>query len=204
MPSASNSCAREKLAERQLRLGERQRADLRIAEHVGDDVADDRGLPRLLLADRGVARDHMRHLVRQHRGELGLVVGERDQAARDVELAVRQREGVDRRRIEDRHLDISGPAARTPPPGGRRSSRSSPAGAHCRRRRHRRPGCARARAAPPARAGRRGGFRHRQRNEAVGRRAGAAGEQNRECSRDAELTPHLDCRLSPHDPPTLT
>ena len=61
---------------------------------------------RLLLADRGVARDHVPHLMRQHRGELGLVIGERDQAARDVELAVRQRESVDRRRIEDRHLDI--------------------------------------------------------------------------------------------------
>ncbi len=104
MPSASNSCAREKLASVELRLGERQRAHLRIAEHVVDHVADDGGLPRLFLADRGVARDHVAHLVRQHRGELGLVVGERDQSARDVELAVRQREGVDRRRVEDGHL----------------------------------------------------------------------------------------------------
>ena len=59
---------------------------------------------RLFLADRGMARDHVAHLMRQHRGELGLVVGERDQPARDVELAVRQREGVDRRRIEDGDL----------------------------------------------------------------------------------------------------
>ena len=90
--------------QRQLRLGERQRAGLRIAEHVVDHVADDGGLLGLFLADRGVARDHVSHLVRQHRGELGLVVGERDQSARDVELAVRQREGIDRRRVEDGHL----------------------------------------------------------------------------------------------------
>ena len=51
-----------------------------------------------------MARDHVAHLVRQHRGELGLVVSQRDQAAGDVEPAVGQREGVDRRRIEDRHL----------------------------------------------------------------------------------------------------
>ena len=51
-----------------------------------------------------MARDHVAHLVRQHRREFGLVVGERDQPARDVELAVRQREGVDRRRVEDGDL----------------------------------------------------------------------------------------------------
>ena len=51
-----------------------------------------------------MAGDHVRHLVREHRGELGGVVGERDQPARDVERPGRQREGVDRRRIEHRHL----------------------------------------------------------------------------------------------------
>ena len=90
--------------ERDLGFGERQRAELRIAEQVGGDAVDQRGLARLVLADRGVAGDHMRHLVRQHRGELGVVVGERDQAAGDVELAVRQREGVDRGRVEDGDL----------------------------------------------------------------------------------------------------
>ena len=43
----------------------------------------------------------MRHFVRQHRGDLGAVVGEREQSAGDIELAVGQCEGVDRRRIED-------------------------------------------------------------------------------------------------------
>ena len=51
-----------------------------------------------------MARDHVRHLMAEHGGELGGIVGEREQAARDIELAVRQREGVDRRRIEDRDL----------------------------------------------------------------------------------------------------
>src|SRR4029079_4033145 len=46
-------------------------------------------------------------------------------------------------------------------------------------------------------------FRNWQRDEAVVRHAGAAGQQSRECGHNAELTPHLDCRLSPHDPPTL-
>ena len=39
----------------------------------------------------------MRHLVGEHGGDLGGVVGERQQAARDVEIAAGQREGVDRR-----------------------------------------------------------------------------------------------------------
>ncbi len=90
--------------ERQLGFGERQRAHLRIAQHVADHVADQRRLPRLVFADGGVARDDVAHLMRQHRREFGLVVGEREQPARDVELAVRQREGVDRGRIEDGHL----------------------------------------------------------------------------------------------------
>ena len=82
--------------QRDLRLRQRQRSGFRIAQHVLDHAADQRHLARLVLAHRGVARDHVRHLVRQHRGELGRVVGERDQAARHVELAGRQREGVDR------------------------------------------------------------------------------------------------------------
>ncbi len=90
--------------ERDLRPGERQRAHLRIVEHVGGDAAHQRGLAHLVLADRGMARHHMRHLVGEHRGELGGVAGEREQAARHVELAGRQREGVDRRRVEDGRL----------------------------------------------------------------------------------------------------
>ena len=85
-------------------LGQRQRGQIGIAAHVGDDAGDDGGLPRLVLADRGVLCQHMRHLVRQHRGQFRGVAGQRDQAARDIELSGRQREGVDRAGIEDGHL----------------------------------------------------------------------------------------------------
>ena len=144
--------ARE-VGERDLGFGERQRAELRIAEQVGGDAVDQRGLPRLVLADRGVAGDHVRHLVRQHRGELGVVVGERDQAAGDVELAVRQREGVDRGRVEDGDLVFQ-----LRPLGGGDELvdgllQHRPARAGRDRRRHRPPGCAGARAARTPRAG---------------------------------------------------
>ena len=89
---------------RQLGLGQRQRGEIGIVAHVGDDAGDDGGLPRLVLADRGVLGQHMRHLVAQHRGQFRGVAGERDQAARHVKLAGRQREGVHRAGIEDRDL----------------------------------------------------------------------------------------------------
>ena len=99
--------------ERELRFGERQRADFRIADDVADDAAHQRGLLRLLLADRGVAGDDVSHLVGQHGGKLGLVVGERDQAAGHVKLAARQRERVDRLRIEQGDLVMQvGPLGR--------------------------------------------------------------------------------------------
>ena len=182
MPSASNSCARENARERELRLGERQRPNLRIAEHVADHVADERGLLGLVLADRGVARDHVAHFVRQHRGELGLVVGERDQSARDVEPAVRQREGVDRRRIEDGHLvfQVRPLGRRDQPVDGLLDHRVQPrvlviaaiggedAQMLALRRR--------------LQLGLRGGLRHRQRDLAVVRRAGAAGQSHGQSS----------------------
>ena len=104
MPSASNSWAREKLASAILDLASASAPSCGSLSRSVATRLTTRGLPRLVLADLGVAGDHVRHLVRQHRGELGVVVGERDQAAGDVELAVRQREGVDRRRVEDGDL----------------------------------------------------------------------------------------------------
>ena len=92
MASASNSCAREKLAKASFDLASANAPASGSRDHVGDDAADEVGLARLLLADLGMAGDHVAHLVREHRGELGLVVGERDEAARHVELAGRQRE----------------------------------------------------------------------------------------------------------------
>ncbi len=88
----------------ELRFGERQRAGFRVADHVGDDAADQVGLPRLLLAHLGMAGDDVAHFVREHGGQFGIVVGQRDQPARDVELAGRQRESIDRLRIEDGDL----------------------------------------------------------------------------------------------------
>ncbi len=93
-----------KARHRQLGLGERQRGQIGIVAHVGDDAGDDRGLARLVLADRGVLGQHMRHLVAQHRGQFRGVAGQRDQAARHIELAGRQRERIHRAGIEDRHL----------------------------------------------------------------------------------------------------
>ena len=103
-PSASSSCCARKGRELDLGARERHRAGLRILEQVGVDAVLQRGLLRLVFPDRRMARDHVRHLVRQHGGELRGVVGERQQSAGDVELAVRQREGVDRRRVEDGDL----------------------------------------------------------------------------------------------------
>ena len=87
--------------ERDLGFGERERPGLRIAQHVLHDAAHQRHLARLVLSYGGMACDHVRHFVGEHRGELGRVVGQRDQPARHVELPARQREGVDRRRIEN-------------------------------------------------------------------------------------------------------
>ena len=50
-----------------------------------------------------MTRDHMRHLVREHRGQFRVVIGERNEAARDVERSARQREGIDRGRVQQRH-----------------------------------------------------------------------------------------------------
>ena len=93
-----------KARHRQLGLGQRQRGEIGIVAHVGDDAGDDGGLARLVLADRGVLGQHMRHLVAQHRGQFRGVARQRDQAARHVKLAGRQRERIHRARIEDRHL----------------------------------------------------------------------------------------------------
>ncbi len=46
----------------------------------------------------------MRHLMRDDGGDLAGIIGKRQQPARDVEIAARQREGVDLGRVEDGHL----------------------------------------------------------------------------------------------------
>jgi hypothetical protein len=86
--------------ERHAAARHRQRPEVGVVEHVGDDAAHDHRLAHLVLADRGMAGDHMRHLMGEHGGELGGIVRQHDQAARDIERAAGQRECVDRRRIE--------------------------------------------------------------------------------------------------------
>ena len=90
--------------ELKLRFGKRQRPGFRIADHVVDDAADEIDLLLLLLAQLGMPGDDMAHLMGDHRSKLGVVVGERDEAARHIKLAGRQRESIDRLRIEDGDL----------------------------------------------------------------------------------------------------
>ena len=104
MPSASNSWAREKLASAIFDLASASAPSCgSLSRSVATRLTSAawRAWSSRIAAWRAI---DMRHLVRQHRGDFGLVVGERDQAARDVELAVRQREGVDRGRVQDRDL----------------------------------------------------------------------------------------------------
>ena len=90
-----------KIGELELGTGERHGAGLRIADHVVDDAAYQIDLLLFLFAQLGVPGDDMAHLVRDDRGQLGIVIGERDQSARHIKLAGRQRKSVDRLRIED-------------------------------------------------------------------------------------------------------
>ena len=89
-----------KARHRQFCLGQRQRGQIGIVAHVGDDAGDDGGLPRLVLADRGVLGQHMGHLVAQHRRQFRGVAGERNQAAGDVNVAAGHRKGVDDRLVD--------------------------------------------------------------------------------------------------------
>ncbi len=117
MASASNSCAREKLASASFDLASASApASGSLTTSVKTRLR--RSARRAcFLADLGVVGDHMAHLVRQHGGKLGFVVGERDQAAGHVELAGRQRKGVDRLRIEHRDVVVQvGPLGRRDQP----------------------------------------------------------------------------------------
>jgi hypothetical protein len=85
-------------------------ADRRLAEPLnagdGAECAGDLGLPLRLLHRldpfRGVARDDMADLMAEHAGDLRLILGQRDEAAGDVDVAARQREGVDDGAVQQR------------------------------------------------------------------------------------------------------
>ena len=57
--------------ERELGLRERHRPHVRIAPQIVEDAAHKRHRARLVLAHLGVLRDHVRHLVGQHRRQFG-------------------------------------------------------------------------------------------------------------------------------------
>lgn len=87
--------------EPQLAAGECLLAGQIARQDLGDDAAgDDLGLFTLLAFDTVIGGD-VRHLMRQHGGDFRGVIGKRQQAAGDVEIATRQREGVDRGRVQD-------------------------------------------------------------------------------------------------------
>jgi hypothetical protein len=54
----------------------------------------------LLTLDAVIGCD-VPHFMRQHRRQLGRVIGKRQQSARDIEIAARQREGIHVGRVED-------------------------------------------------------------------------------------------------------
>jgi hypothetical protein len=95
-----------KVHQLEFRFRQRQRADFRIGDHVGDGAAGEIGIARFFFALLGVSCDDVAHLVGEHGGKLGFVVGERDQTARHIDLAGRQSEGIDRLRIEHRDLVV--------------------------------------------------------------------------------------------------
>ena len=100
----------------ELRFRERERAR-RIVHRADGRIGDDGRAARLAFADFGMMSDDMRHFMREHAREFGVVIGERKQAARDVKLAGLQCESVDRRRIENRHLEaLLGPLRRRDEP----------------------------------------------------------------------------------------
>src|SRR3546814_5602371 len=75
--------------------------------------AGDVGGHRLAVALRRVARRHMADLVAQHAGHLSLVLGKGEQAAGDVDVAARQREGIHHRGVENGEGEIQVRALRS-------------------------------------------------------------------------------------------
>ena len=86
--------------QRKLGFGERQRTGGWIGDHIRNHAADKFGFARMLFAQFGMVRHDVPHLVGEHRSELRVVIGQCDQAARDIKLPARQREGINGLRIK--------------------------------------------------------------------------------------------------------
>ncbi len=98
--------------ERQLRVALEGAALVAVVDDVGR-LADHGGALFELGPPRRMALRHMGDLVRHHGRDFGRVVGERQEAARHVDVAGGQREGVDDRRVEDRDaIDLGRRVAR--------------------------------------------------------------------------------------------
>ena len=137
-----------------------------VGAHVGRDARRRFRLPTPVLAAPSMVQQHMRHLVREHRGQLGGVGGQRDEAAGDVEIAAGQREGVGDRGIQDGDLVAPRRVVRRRDQAvdGLADQRLRALDRH--RRHHRLLGCAHARVRLPAWPPPRGlllGRRHRRR-----------------------------------------
>ncbi|PHK24698.1 hypothetical protein VF10_10945, partial [Nostoc linckia z13] len=83
-------------------LAERAVAGQHPEQH-GKTARDGRGA----VALRAVARGDMADLVAEHRGEFGFVVHQRDELARDIDIAARDREGVVDRRVEQGDPEVA-------------------------------------------------------------------------------------------------
>ena len=77
---------------------------LRLGNEDAEQRETDAGAGRLRVLLRRVARRDVTDLVAEHAGQLRLVVEERQDAARQVDVAAGKRERVDRRLVHDREV----------------------------------------------------------------------------------------------------
>ena len=89
------------LGEAQLAADQRDIGRRIAAQDVLDHLGGQHFLGFLLLPLQAVIGRHVTHLVRDDRGKLGRIIGERQQTTRNVEIAARQREGVYVGRVEN-------------------------------------------------------------------------------------------------------
>ena len=92
--------ARE-LGKAELAAGQRHLTGGVAGQHFADDAAGQFGGLLALLALDAVIGGDVAHLVADDRGDLGRIVGQRQQAAGDVDVATWQCEGVDIGRVEN-------------------------------------------------------------------------------------------------------